>query len=131
VWEKTISIWPNGLTVTNKCKEGEFNTRSAQMPVSSTIHPIGLENGSLRWKDDNSTIFYYEIQASGDSRFDINPETATSFVWWNLVHGGVTDNSWKMPVLESGTDVYWRMRPRVQGDGTPVAWSETWKFQTP
>lgn len=127
-WEKPIPIWPTGLTVTNNCKEGGFNTRTAQMPTSRTIHPIGLENGSLRWRNDDPTIFYYEIQVSKDEKFNKNPGTATSFVWENLVHGGVTDNSWKMPPVEPGTKLFWRMRPRIQGQGIPVDWSDTWSF---
>ena len=30
-----------------------------------------------------------------------------------------------------GSTYYWRVRPRVQGDGVPVDWSDTWSFTTP
>lgn len=134
-WEKPIKIWPgpDGLTITNKCQSGEFDTRDAQRPSSTTIRPLGFNQGSLRWENSDPTIFYYEVQVSGDDRFDNNPDTATSFVWWNLVHGGVTNplNSWKTPSLEPNKTYFWRVRPRVQGDGTPVTWSQTWKFKTP
>ena len=69
---------------------------------------------------------------SGDPSFNTDPATATSFVWHKLVHGVVTNplNSWKMPELQPGVTYYWRVRPRVQGDGTPVDWSATWSFAT-
>lgn len=31
-------------------------------------------------------------------------------------------NSWTTRALTPGVTYYWRVRPRVQGDGTPVAW---------
>jgi hypothetical protein len=88
---------------------------------------------TLRWSHPSPAVFYYEVQVSGDSRFDPNPATATSFVWWNLIHGGVTNppNSWQTPALEPGKTYFWRVRPRIQGDGDPVAWSSTFTFQTP
>ncbi len=86
----------------------------------------------LRWSDSAAGVFYYEVQVSGDSRFDVNPATATSFVWWNLVHGGVTNplDSWQTPALQPSTAYFWRVRPRVQGDGMPVGWSPTFLFKT-
>ena len=75
-------------------------------------------------------IFYYEIQASPDPNFGEGGPVAP--VWRNLVHGGIASplNSWRTPELQSGTH-YWRVRPRVQGDGTPVAWGQTWSFVSP
>ena len=60
----------------------------------------------------------------------MDPATATTFVWWNLIHGAVTSplNSWQTPPLAAGTTYFWRLRPRVQGDGTPVGWGPTWRF---
>ena len=43
-------------------------------------------------------------------------------------------NSWGVPAsfpLEPGTRYYWRVRPRVQGNGTPPAWSALFFFTTP
>lgn len=62
--------------------------------------------------------------------------TATAAVYWNLVHGGVTtpQNSWRVPEaypLVGGATYYWRVRPRVQGDGLAVDWSDKWRFVTP
>lgn len=103
---------------------------------SLTFTPVG--NGDktdklrypITWTNSNKQIFYDEVQVSGDRRFDPNPETATSFVWWNLVHAGETDNRWITPNLEPNTTYYWRIRPRVQGDGTPVDWSPIYSFST-
>lgn len=116
-----------------------FRTPSAS---GSGIAPVTPANGAvltgagpatLRWSNANAEVFYYEVQTSGDSRFDPDPSSATSFVWWNLIHGGVTNpsNSWQTPALEAGRPYFWRVRPRIQGDGAPAAWSPTFTFQTP
>jgi hypothetical protein len=88
---------------------------------------------ALTWTHPSPNLFYWEVQVSLDPRFTTDPGAATSFVWWNLVHGGQTTppNSWVTPLLEPGQTYYWRVRPRVQGDGTPVAWGPTWSFTTP
>ena len=109
-------------------------------PSSTTITALDPSSGStisaaprdLRWIDSVPSVFYYEVQVSGDARFDVNPATATSFVWWNLVHGGVTNplNSWRTPPIQANATYFWRVRPRVQGDGTAVAWSQTFFFST-
>ena len=85
----------------------------------------------LRWNDSNSAAWYYEVQVSGDKLFRLGAD-ATSFVYWNLVHGGQTNplNSWKVPqdaALAPG-DYFWRVRHRVQGDGVPEAWGPTWQL---
>jgi hypothetical protein len=84
----------------------------------------------LQWVPSNNAIFYWEVQVSGDDRFDTNPSTATSFVWWNLVHGGVSTPaySWTSPKLPRWKPMYWRVRPRIQGDGMPLPWSSTWSL---
>ena len=58
------------------------------------------------------------------------------FLYWELVHGGVSTppNSYVVPSkfpLEAGATYYWRVRPRVQGDGTPTAWTDAYLFKTP
>ncbi|MBI4498303.1 MAG: carboxypeptidase regulatory-like domain-containing protein [Chloroflexi bacterium] len=121
--------------------EGTFRT---SIPTSATISPVSTATGgnigsltpTLRWSNANTSIFYYEVQLSQDQTFTVDPAAATAAVYWNLVHGGESDppNSWTVPQgfdLEAGTTYYWRVRPRVQGDGTPVDWSQTWSFRTP
>mgnify|MGYP003350094709 CR=1 FL=1 len=88
---------------------------------------------ALQWSDPATADFYYEVQLSTDSQFRSDPATAVASVYTNLVHGGITFpvNTWTVPAnapLRSGTVYHWRMRPRVQGDGTPVAWSTASSF---
>ncbi|MBI4496471.1 MAG: hypothetical protein HY689_01025 [Chloroflexi bacterium] len=92
---------------------------------------VGTGSQVLQWDNEDHDVFYYEIQVSGDTRFDPEPATATSFVWWNLTHGGQSDplNSWRTPPLEAGQTYFWRVRPRVQGDGAPVDWSSVRSFK--
>ena len=54
---------------------------------------------------------------------------------FELRHGGATapPRSYTVPSgfpLQPATTYHWRVRPRVQGDGTPVAWSEVFTFVT-
>lgn len=92
---------------------------------------------ALQWADSNPSTFYYEVEVSGDPTFNTDPATATSFVYWNLIHGGQSDplNSYRVPssaALGPGT-YYWRVRPRVQathlGTGEPgVQWGPATSF---
>ncbi len=117
-------------------------TRSFRTP-SRDSNGIGLVqpgNGSitstspqtLRWENTNSDVFYYELQMSPDPTFETDPAKATSFVWMNLVHAGLgpVPNSWVTPELTPRVRYYWRVRPRIQGDGTAVPWSATFTFGT-
>lgn len=88
---------------------------------------------TLQWANNRSDVFYYEVQVSPDVKFDTNPATATAPVFSALLHGGVTtpQNSYAFPgsvQLQAGTTYYWRVRPRVQGDGTPVQWTAPFSF---
>src|SRR5207247_6255978 len=91
---------------------------------------------TLSWGQSGSTgIFYYEVQLSKDPKFETDPAKATAPVYWNLVHGGESapHNSWTVPEgfsLEPNTVYYWRVRPRIQGDGTPGAWAWASQFST-
>ncbi|MCX6024422.1 MAG: hypothetical protein NTZ05_22370 [Chloroflexi bacterium] len=77
------------------------------IPTAGTIQPSEPQLGTtatsqtptLVWTDSNPGIFYYEIQLSADEFFNTDPFTATTAVYWNLVHGGVTQpfNSWAVP----------------------------------
>lgn len=111
------------------------------LPSSATIEPssprdhttVHAERVMLQWWDSNPSIFYYEVQLSTDPEFKTDPPQAIAPVWWNFVHGGITTpiNSWHTPDLQRAVTYFWRVRPRVQGDGTPVPWSQTWRFSTP
>lgn len=97
--------------------------------VSATLNP------TLQWSNTSSSVFYYEVQLSSDPAFNTNASTAMAPVYWNIVHGGVSTpaNSWTVPSsasLMGNTTYYWRVRPRVQGDGMPAAWSSAWSFTT-
>lgn len=110
-------------------------------PDSAAIRPsqpapggtVTLLTPSLVWTDPNPSIFYYEVQLSEDPSFNTDPATATSSVYWNLVHAGESQplRSWTVPVRASltlGKQYHWRVRPRVQGDGMPVPWGITAMF---
>lgn len=100
----------------------------SQGDVVSTLTPI------VQWDNTRGDVFYYEMQLSKDPALNTDPATATAMVYSSLLHGGVTSpwNSYAVPPsfpLENNTTYYWRVRPRVQGDGTPLAWSATYSFQ--
>lgn len=90
---------------------------------------------TLQWDVSRSDLFYYEFQLSKDVTFNTDPATATAMIYTSLRHGGVTSpwNSYEVPgssPLEDKTTYYWRVRPRVQGDGTPASWSALFSFKT-
>ncbi len=106
--------------------------------IRPTNPPIGVTvtslNPTLTWSDDNPFIFYYEIDVAKDRLFDrVNP---IGPIFSNFVHGGESRpfNSWVVPAsfpLEPGCTYYWRVRPRVQGNGTPVNWGLPFSFKAP
>jgi hypothetical protein len=125
---------------------GPWEARTFRTPAASsgTITPVQPPDGAqvdtrtpaLTWADQNAAIFYYEVQLSADPSFETGPAQASAAVYWNLVHGGQTTplNTYALPTgfqLAAASRYYWRVRPRVQGDGVPVAWSATWSFTTP
>lgn len=90
----------------------------------------------LTWSNSDAAIYYYEVQVSRDSRFNGDPGMVVAPVYWELRHGGMTVplNSYSVPQsspLDAGATYYWRVRPRVQGDGSPVEWSPAVSFKTP
>ena len=120
---------------------GPWSSRTFKTPAPSTaglsvVQPaMGTVATSTRpvlvWTNTQSDTFYYEVQVSADPEFGPN-----DFRYWELRHGGATtpQNSYAVPEaspLAPGRTYYWRVRPRVQGDGTPVAWGPTWRFSTP
>jgi hypothetical protein len=103
---------------------------AAVTPASDAVTPVTPQ--TLRWSNPDTDVFYYEVQVSPDPGFDTNPATATASVWTNLVHAGLSTppNAWITPALAPGVTYHWRVRPRVQGDGVPVAWSPIFRFRT-
>ena len=90
---------------------------------------VSTTSPTLSWSNADREVFYYEVQVSRDPEFGPG-----AFLYWELRHGGVTTppNSYAIPaqyLLERGTTYYWRVRPRIQGDGSPVAWTPNARFQ--
>ena len=133
---KTVQVSPV-KTISNEA--GIVKDHSAPRGAEKIVFPV-LRGGettnnltpTLRWVDGNTDVFYYEVQLSKDPTFNTNPDTATAAVQWNLVHGGQTNplNSYKAAPLELGKTYYWRVRPRVQGDGKPSEWGSIGSFKT-
>lgn len=121
--------------------QATFRTPAASSATLSPVQPA--QNATvptwvpvLQWANSRDDVFYYEVQLSKDRYFNTNPTTAWASVYGALIHGGVTTplNSYAVPTnfpLEPATLYFWRVRPRVQGDGTPVDWSSVWSFKTP
>lgn len=116
-----------------------FRTPAPTSEGISLVNPNGFEidntTPTLTWNDTRQDNFYYEVQLSADPNFNTDPKTATKVVYWNLVHGGVSNplRSWTVPSsfpLELGETYYYKVRPRVQGDGKPVEWSTIASFKT-
>ena len=106
---------------------------------SSTITPVAPPafgevstlTPTLTWANSNAAVFYYEVQVSRDYEFGPN-----AFLYSEYVHGGASTppNSYVVPAafpLEAGEIYYWRVRPRIQGDGDPLPWSATYVFLAP
>ena len=116
-----------------------FRTPGAASTTVTAIAPVQgatvtTRTPALQWANSQAGVFYYEVQLSKDQTFTTDPAKATAMVYWVLLHGGVTTpgNTYVVPgafPLEVSTTYYWRVRPRVQGDGTPAAWSQTWSFK--
>jgi hypothetical protein len=115
--------------------ERKFKTPAVTSATISPVSPVssGLVSGrtpTLQWSNSRSDVFYYEVQVSKDAAFGPN-----AFLYSELRHGGVTTppNSYTVPSafpLEANANYHWRVRPRVQGDGTPVVWAGPWSFAT-
>ncbi len=86
---------------------------------------------TLTWANSNTAVFYYEVQVSRDYEFGPN-----AFLYSEYVHGGASTpaNSYVIPEafpLEAGEIYYWRVRPRIQGDGDLLPWSAINVFLAP
>ncbi len=108
--------------------------------TSGTIRPltpavedvVRTRTPVLQWSD-RPDLFYYELQLSTDASFGQNGATAP--VYSALLHGGVTrpTNGYAVPPdfpLDDHRTYYWKVRPRVGGDGTAIPWSPTYSFST-
>jgi hypothetical protein len=42
-----------------------------------------------------------------------------------------TNAEWLSQALQAATTYWWRVRPRIQGDGTPLPWTEPWFIRIP
>ncbi len=113
-----------------------FHTPAAGSNTISAVFPTPGSNVTgtpvLQWANSRQDVFYYEVQVSSDQRFNTDPRTSTASVFWELRHGGATNpvNSYTIPagVLQPGVTYYWRVRPRIQGDGRPVSWTAPFSF---
>jgi plastocyanin len=125
---------------------GAWGTATFRTPVVdstgiSFVSPLlgsvaGSLTPTLTWATARTDLFYFELQLSKDSSFNTDGVTAFAAVYGALVHGGVTNplNSYTAPAnapLEPRTMYFWRVRPRVQGDGVPVTYSAVFSFRTP
>jgi hypothetical protein len=116
-----------------------FQTATKTSSTISRVSPperstVSSRTPTLIWSNSDDTVFYYEVQVSRDPTFSTG--AGAPFLYWELRHGGLTNplGSYSVPSrypLEPNTSYYWRTRPRVQGDGAPVAWSSTFSFESP
>ena len=113
-----------------------FKTPPASSSTISRVAPpfygeVRTLTPTLTWANSDPAVFYYEVQLSKDFEFGPN-----AILYSEYVHGGASTplNSYVVPEafpLEAGAFYYWRVRPRIQGDGDPLPWSSTYVFQAP
>ena len=116
--------------------ERRFKTPAVSSATITAVSPaagstVSSRTPTLQWADTRTDVFYYEVQVSKDPTFG-----PSAFLYQELRHGGVTTppNIYAVPAAfppsEPGTPYFWRVRPRVQGDGVPVPWTEAFRFTT-
>jgi hypothetical protein len=113
-----------------------LTSATSVQPVEPFSGATVTETPTLRWRSLDPALFYFEFQLSADETFNTNPATATAAVYWNLIHGALTNppNSYTVPSsspLQRGKTYFWRVRPRIQGNGTPLAWTTPWQVRVP
>lgn len=117
------------------CSFETANRSSSSITLQSPAggNTMGSLRPTLQWTNSDGTVFYYEVQMSRDPNFCNT--AGCPMLYWELRHGGVANppNSYTPPAnapLETGQTYFWRVRPRVQGDGSPVAWTPAASFRT-
>ena len=144
-WRIRVSDAPTFVALTDPSwsawAEWRFRTPAVTSSTLASASPVSEATVAnltpvIAWTDSRSDLFYYEVQVSKDPTFTTDPAGATAMVYWELRHGGVTSppNSYAVPSqfpLEPSTRYYWRVRHRVQGDGSPVDWTTAFTFWTP
>ncbi|MSQ15434.1 MAG: hypothetical protein EXR50_06180 [Dehalococcoidia bacterium] len=123
--------WSEGRTF----RTPKVSSQSIKLIAPSNGSPVAEVTPTLSWSSTDSSIWYFEVQVSKDPTFTTNPASSTAPVYWELLHGGMTQpvNSYKIPVgqpLESDSTYYWRVRPRVQGGGSSIDWTPSASFST-
>ncbi len=144
-WRLQASEATTSITLTDPSWGPWSPTFSFQTPRTriQDLSPLTPNNGAttittpqFTWRSTDPQVFYYEFQLSSDPTFNTDPATATASVYWNLIHGAIPNpkNSYTVPpsaALQKSTTYYWRVRPRIQGDGTPMPWTEPWFVRVP
>ncbi len=131
--ELTDPSWSPWAERTFRTPKVNSTTLTALTPAAGDV--VTTLGPAIQWDDSRPDLFYYEFQLSKDRDFGENPATATEMVYSALLHGGVTSpfSAYQVPAgfaLQDSSTYYWRVRPRVQGDGAPVAWSTLFNFRT-
>ena len=106
-------------------------TSSITLQAPSSAGATGSLTPVLEWRDSNPNVWLYEVEVSESPLFD-----ASAALYWETRHVGTASppRSYTIPAtapLRPATLYHWRVRPRVQGDGLPVAWTATASFRTP
>ena len=119
--------------------ERSFRTPAASSATISLHKPprgstVASVTPTLSWIDRRTEVFYYEVQISRDSSFGEGV-----LGQWASIHWGIAQTSqpgdptaYTVPAaqsLEDNAPHYWRVRPRVQGDGQPVPWTSPGYFE--
>jgi len=81
----------------------------------------------LRWTSTEAATGDWEVQVSGDGRFDLDPATATSPVQTGMVR----EPAWPLAAVEPCRAYFWRVRLTMADGSAPGAWSPTWSFSSP
>ncbi len=125
----TEADWSAWATSSFRTPPASSSTISRVAP--EMFGPVTTRTPTLTWTNSDPSVFYYEVQVSNVNVFGPN-----AFLYNEYVHGGVSSplNSYVLPdafPLHTGAIYYWRVRPRIQGDGTPLPWSATYVFLVP
>lgn len=123
------SPWSDSMTFKTATKSSDSITLLGPRDGAGT----GSLRPTLQWGNSDETVFYYEVQVSRDSGFCA--AAGCPMLYWELRHGGLTSpmNSYTIPdgfPLQANETYFWRVRPRIQGDGAAVAWTAAASFHS-